>query len=133
MGALGLRNMFKSNLKRTSSLLLIGTLGLLTLGNVSANVMADGYMDETDMVAVSFWLATALMLASTVFFILERQNVAPKWRTSMTVAALVTGVAWYHYTYMRKHWEAFETSPLVMRYIDWLITCLLYTSDAADE
>ena len=79
-------------------------------------------MDETDMVAVSFWLATAMMLASTVFFMLERQNVAPKWRTSMTVAALVTGVAWYHYTYMRKHWEAFETSPLVMRYIDWLIT-----------
>ena len=121
--------MFKSNLKRTSSLLLIGTLGLLTLGNVSANAMGDGYMDETDMVAVSFWLATAMMLASTVFFMLERQNVAPKWRTSMTVAALVTGVAWYHYTYMRKHWEAFETSPLVMRYIDWLITVPLQVSE----
>ena len=76
---------------------MIGTLGLLALGNVSANVAGDGYMDETDMVAVSFWLATAMMLASTVFFMLERQNVAPKWRTSMTVAALVTGVAWYHY------------------------------------
>ena len=86
-------------------------------------------MDETDMVAVSFWLATAMMLASTVFFMLERQNVAPKWRTSMTVAALVTGVAWYHYTYMRKHWEAFETSPLVMRYIDWLITVPLQVAE----
>ena len=121
--------MFKSNLKRTSSLLLIGTLGLLALGNVSANIAGDGYMDETDMVAVSFWLATAMMLASTVFFMLERQNVAPKWRTSMTVAALVTGVAWYHYTYMRKHWEAFETSPLVMRYIDWLITVPLQVAE----
>ena len=121
--------MFKSNLKRTSSLLLIGTLSLLAIGNVSANVAGDGYMDETDMVAVSFWLATAMMLASTVFFMLERQNVAPKWRTSMTVAALVTGVAWYHYTYMRKHWEAFETSPLVMRYIDWLITVPLQVSE----
>ena len=121
--------MFKSNLKRTSSLLLIGTLGLLAIGNVSANVAGDGYMDETDMVAVSFWLATAMMLASTVFFMLERQNVAPKWRTSMTVAALVTGVAWYHYTYMRKHWEQFETSPLVMRYIDWLITVPLQVSE----
>ena len=128
-GNRGLKNMFKSNLKRTSSLLLIGTLGLLALGNVSANVAGDGYMDETDMVAVSFWLATAMMLASTVFFMLERQNVAPKWRTSMTVAALVTGVAWYHYTYMRKHWEAFETSPLVMRYIDWLITVPLQVAE----
>ena len=128
-GNRGLRNMFKSNLKRTSSLLLIGTLGLLALGNVSANVTGDGYMDETDMVAVSFWLATAMMLASTVFFILERQNVAPKWRTSMTVAALVTGVAWYHYTYMREHWSNNGESPLVLRYVDWLITVPLQVSE----
>ena len=40
----------------------------------------------------------------------------------MTVAALVTGVAWYHYTYMREHWVITGESPLVLRYIDWLIT-----------
>ena len=122
----GLRNMFKSNLKRTSSLLLIGTLGLLALGNASA---ATGILETDDMVGVSFWLATAMMLASTVFFILERQNVAPKWRTSMTVAALVTGVAWYHYTYMRGHWISTGESPLVMRYIDWLITVPLQVAE----
>ena len=99
--------MLEPNLKRTSSLLLIGTLSLLTLGTASANNadLTAGSLDSSDMVAVSFWLATAMMLASTVFFILERQNVAPKWKTSMTVAALVTGVAWYHYTYMREHWS----------------------------
>ena len=122
----GLRNMFKSNMKRTSSLLLIGTLGLLALGNASA---ATGILETDDMVGVSFWLATAMMLASTVFFILERQNVAPKWRTSMTVAALVTGVAWYHYTYMRGHWISTGESPLVMRYIDWLITVPLQVAE----
>ena len=122
----GLKNMFKSNLKRTSSLLLIGTLGLLALGNASA---ATGILETDDMVGVSFWLATAMMLASTVFFILERQNVAPKWRTSMTVAALVTGVAWYHYTYMRGHWISTGESPLVMRYIDWLITVPLQVAE----
>ena len=122
----GLRNMFKSNMKRTSSLLLIGTLGLLALGNASA---ATGILETDDMVGVSFWLATAMMLASTVFFILERQNVAPKWRTSMTVAALVTGVAWYHYTYMRGHWVSTGESPLVMRYIDWLITVPLQVAE----
>ena len=118
--------MFKSNMKRTSSLLLIGTLGLLALGNASA---ATGILETDDMVGVSFWLATAMMLASTVFFILERQNVAPKWRTSMTVAALVTGVAWYHYTYMRGHWISTGESPLVMRYIDWLITVPLQVAE----
>ena len=113
-------------MKRTSSLLLIGTLGLLALGNASA---ATGILETDDMVGVSFWLATAMMLASTVFFILERQNVAPKWRTSMTVAALVTGVAWYHYTYMRGHWISTGESPLVMRYIDWLITVPLQVAE----
>ena len=70
-----------------------------------------------------------MMLASTVFFILERNNVATKWKTSMTVAALVTGIAWYHYTYMREHWIATGESPLVMRYIDWLITVPLQVSE----
>ncbi|MGY8670913.1 MAG: bacteriorhodopsin-like [Candidatus Poseidoniales archaeon] len=123
--------MLRSNLKKTSSLLLIGTLSLLTLGTVSAETtgLTAGSLDSSDMVAVSFWLATAVMLASTVFFILERQNVAPKWKTSMTVASLVTGVAWYHYTYMREHWANNGESPLVLRYIDWLITVPLQVSE----
>ena len=79
-------------------------------------------LDTSDNVAISFWIATALMLASTVFFLVERSNVAPKWRTSVTVAALVTGVAWYHYTYMREHWVLTNESPLVLRYVDWIIT-----------
>ena len=79
-------------------------------------------LDTSDNVAISFWIATALMLASTVFFLVERSNVAPKWRTSVTVAALVTGVAWYHYTYMREHWILTNESPLVLRYVDWIIT-----------
>ena len=124
--SVGPRNMFKSNLKRTSSLLLIGTLSLLTLGTAAAE---GGVIVVTDMVAVSFWLATAMMLASTVFFIMERQNVSAKWKTSMTVAALVTGVAWYHYTYMREHWVNTGESPLVLRYIDWLITVPLQVSE----
>ena len=121
--------MNKSNLNRTSSLILVGTLSLLTLGSVAASSHDAKYLDETDMVGVSFWIATAMMLASTVFFILERNNVAPKWKTSMTVAALVTGIAWYHYTYMREHWTVMDDSPLVMRYVDWLITVPLQVSE----
>ena len=103
-----------------------GLLFLVTLGTVSAE---SAVLDPADMVAVSFWLATAMMLASTVFFIMERNNVAAKWKTSMTVAALVTGVAWYHYTYMRDHWVSQETSPLVLRYVDWLITVPLQVAE----
>ena len=116
----------KFQISKQRSLLMTGLLFLFTVGTASAATAA---LDTTDMVAVSFWLATAMMLASTVFFILERQNVAPKWKTSMTVAALVTGVAWYHYTYMRNHWAGTGESPLVLRYIDWLITVPLQVSE----
>ena len=116
----------KTEISKPRSLLLTGLLFLITLGTVSAE---SAVLDPADMVAVSFWLATAMMLASTVFFIMERNNVAAKWKTSMTVAALVTGVAWYHYTYMRDHWVSQETSPLVLRYVDWLITVPLQVAE----
>ena len=108
------------------------TFGLIILATLvfAGNVSADGEtLSENDNVGISFWIATAMMLASTVFFLVERSNVAPKWRTSMTVAALVTGVAWYHYTYMRDHWIMTGESPLVLRYVDWLITVPLQVSE----
>ena len=76
---------------------------------------------ENDYVGMTFWLATSIMLASTVFFFIERADVAGKWRTSMTVAGLVTGIAFWHYLYMREaHLQGEVTT--VFRYIDWLIT-----------
>ena len=76
---------------------------------------------ENDYVGMTFWLATAIMLASTVFFFVERSDVSGKWKTSMTVAGLVTGVAFWHYLYMREaHLQGEVTT--VFRYIDWLIT-----------
>ena len=40
-------------------------------------------LDADDFVGISFWLATAIMLASTVFLFIERGDVAVKWRTSL--------------------------------------------------
>ena len=76
---------------------------------------------SNDYVGMSFWLATAIMLASTVFFFIERGDVKGKWRTSMTVAGLVTGIAFWHYLYMREAHMAGDVTT-VFRYIDWLIT-----------
>ena len=76
---------------------------------------------ENDYVGMTFWLAPAIMLASTVFFFIERSDVSGKWKTSMTVAGLVTGIAFWHYLYMREaHLQGEVTT--VFRYIDWLIT-----------
>ena len=79
-------------------------------------------LSTNDMTGVSFWLVTAAMLAATVFFFVERDRVHGKWKTSLSVAGLVSGVAFWHYLYMRGVWVDTGTSPTVYRYIDWLIT-----------
>ena len=107
------------NRKRTATVGGFIALSLMTMPTAAAETVG---LEATDYVGISFWIATAAMLATTVFFLVERQNVAAKWKTSMSVAALVTGIAWYHYTYMREVWAMGDGSPLVYRYIDWLIT-----------
>lgn len=79
-------------------------------------------LESGDWVGASFWLVSIALLASTVFFFLERDNVDPKWKLSLTVSGLVTGVAWFHYMYMREVWVATQNTPTEYRYIDWLIT-----------
>ena len=63
-----------------------------------------------------------MMLAATVFFFIERDRVKGKWKTSLSVAGLVTGIAFWHYMYMRDVWVNTGESPTVFRYVDWLIT-----------
>jgi len=75
-----------------------------------------------DFVGISFWLVSMACLAATVFFFLERGSVPASWRVSITVAGLVTGIAFIHYLYMREVWIINNESPTVYRYIDWLIT-----------
>ncbi len=79
-------------------------------------------LDTDDFVGISFWVISMGMLAATVFFLIERSSVAPVWRTSVTVAGLITGIAFIHYMYMRGVWVQTGNTPTVYRYIDWLIT-----------
>ena len=101
---------------------------LLTMVGALALPVFAADLDTADMTGVSFWLVTAAMLAATVFFLVERDRVHGKWKTSLSVAALVTGIAFWHYLYMRGVWVESYTgpgtgsSPTVYRYIDWLIT-----------
>ena len=79
-------------------------------------------LKQDDFVGISFWIISMALVASTVFFFLERDRVSPKWKTSLTVSGLVTLVAAVHYFYMRDVWVATGSTPTVFRYIDWLIT-----------
>ncbi len=96
-------------------------LGLL-FGAGQASASAGAVLKPDDFVGISFWLISMALIASTVFFFLERDRVSAKWKTSLTVSGLVTLIAAVHYFYMREVWVSTGSTPTVFRYIDWLIT-----------
>ena len=79
-------------------------------------------LNPADYVGTSFWIISAAMVAATFFFFVERDRAVGKWKTSLTVAAMVTGIAAIHYFYMREVWVLTSDSPTVFRYVDWLLT-----------
>ena len=92
-------------------------LGLSGAANAETALLA-----SDDFVGISFWVISMGMLAATAFFFLERGSVVVAWKTSVTVAGLVTGIAFIHYMYMRGVWVQTGDAPTVYRYIEWLIT-----------
>ena len=102
------------------SMLIVAALafvGVSSSANAATTVLA-----TDDFVGITFWVVSMGMIASTVFFFAERNTVAQAWRPSVSVAGLVTGVAFVHYMYMRGIWVETGETPTVYRYIDWLIT-----------
>jgi len=92
------------------------------MGDLDAAIVAHGFVDPNDPVAISFWIISISMVAATVFFLMESTTVSVHWKTSLNVGALVTLVAAVHYFYMREFWVQLHSSPILYRYIDWTIT-----------
>jgi bacteriorhodopsin len=122
---------------RTSSLLLIATLTLAFAGTVSAAAGemnertglpahlydADGVVDKLALLTYFlFFVGYIAMGAAFVFFMSERSNVAPQYRTTMTISALIVGIAAFHYYYMRGVYADFGVVSIEYRYMDWIIT-----------
>lgn len=89
---------------------------------------------QYDLVYQAFSFAIAVMGAATAFFFLSRAQVAPAYRTAITITGLVTFIAMYHYLRIFASWEASFTvmNGLIKptgiafhdayRYVDWLLT-----------
>ncbi len=106
----------------SKAILGLGLGTAVALASTQAAAASGAILKPDDFVGISFWLITMALMASTVFFFLERDRVSAKWKTSLTVSGLVTLVAAVHYLYMREVWVSTGSSPTVFRYIDWLIT-----------
>ncbi len=75
-----------------------------------------------DPVAFTFFTGYMAMFAAAVFFFFERSRVDDKWKTSLLISGLITGIAAVHYYYMRDYYGATGENPIVLRYIDWTLT-----------
>ena len=133
-GVAWLRNMITDKFSKTTSLLLIATFALAMASTVSAAdtkpigtdglpefVTAEGATLEL-ITFFLFFVGYIAMGAAFVFFMSERSNVAPQYRTTMTISALIVGIAAFHYYYMRGVYADYGTVSIEYRYMDWIIT-----------
>merc|ERR1712019_219070 len=83
------------------------------MGTKPVDNPAAAFLSPHDGVAISFWIISIAMIASTVFFFAEAKTVSSHWQTSLHVGGLVTLVAGVHYMYMREYWVQVHKSPIV--------------------
>lgn len=96
-------------------------MNLLLADATSTYSAVAGGLSVDSLTYYMFWIATVCMGAGTVFFFLERSNVPAKYRTTLTVSGLITGIACFHYFRMAAIYEG-GGFPTEYRYIDWIIT-----------
>lgn len=89
---------------------------------------------QYDLIYNAFSFGFASLAAATIFFWLGRSQVAPQYKTAMTITGLVTFIAAYHYFRIFESWEAaFNVADGTIattgyafnqayRYVDWLLT-----------
>ncbi|MFP4125902.1 MAG: bacteriorhodopsin-like [Alphaproteobacteria bacterium] len=91
-------------------------------------------LGQYQLIANAFSFTIATMGAATLFFWLGRGQVAPAYKTAMTITGLVTFIAAYHYFRIGQSWDAaFDIDDGTLqatgvpfndayRYVDWLLT-----------
>ncbi|WP_353484345.1 bacteriorhodopsin [Haliscomenobacter sp.] len=95
-------------------------MNALVINNFQPMFLAQ--LQPGDYVGFTFFIGSMAMLAATVFFFVQMTRVEGKWKDSLLVSALITGIAAAHYFYMRSFWAENQTSPTEFRYIDWILT-----------
>ncbi len=104
--------------------------------------MSELSVSEYELVYNAFSFTFAAMFASFLYFVLVRNQVAPKYRGALTMSALVVAIAGYHYFRIFESWSgafAFVDGSYVeiesasfndaYRYIDWLLTVPLLVAE----
>ncbi len=121
---------------------MLGTLFSSVMLGFSADLITAEQVGIMPMIVnFTFFVAYISMGAAFVFFLSQRNSVAPEYRTALTLSAIIVGIAAFHYFYMKGLYSD-VTLPLLaqngadyakitrdsflgiinFRYMDWLIT-----------
>jgi sensory rhodopsin len=121
---------------------MLGTLLSSVMLGLSADLITAEQVGILPMIVnFTFFVAYISMGAAFVFFLAQRNSVAPEYRTALTLSAIIVGIAAFHYFYMKGLYSD-VTLPLLavkgadyakitansffgiinFRYMDWLIT-----------
>jgi len=91
-------------------------------------------LSQFELVSNAFSFAIAVMGAATIFLFLGRSQVAPQYKTAVTISGIVTLIAFYHYWRIFDSWQGAYTVTATglqatvhkfndaYRYVDWLLT-----------
>ena len=97
-------------------------LMFIFLMGIPNTAYAEAMREPDDLVGFSFLIISMACLAATAFFFLERGNIGEGWKTSMTLAGIITGVTFIHSLFLRNLWITTGDCPIVYKYIEWVIT-----------
>ncbi len=121
---------------------MLGTLLNSVMLGFSADLITANQVGILPMIVnFTFFVAYISMGAAFVFFLAQRNSVAPEYRTALTLSAIIVGIAAFHYFYMKGLYSD-VTLPLLaqngadyakitadsffgiinFRYMDWLVT-----------
>lgn len=87
------------------------------------------FIPKDDPVAFTFFIGYMAMFAAFVFFFFERCSVDSKWKTSLLVSGLITGIAAVHYYFMKDYYMVTGENPTALRYVDWTLTVPLMCAE----
>ena len=114
------------SLKKNVLVLTLVGLALMIVQSVNAATVNPEVKYDGDALGRAtfflFFIGYISMGAAFVFFMSERNNVAPEFRTTMTISALIVGIAAFHYYYMRGVYIDTGAVSTDYRYMDWIIT-----------
>lgn len=116
----------KISLKKNALVLTFIGLALMVVQSVNAATIDPEVVYADDNLGRAtfflFFIGYISMGAAFIFFMSERNNVAPEYRTTMTISALIVGIAAFHYYYMRGVYIDSGVVSTDYRYMDWIIT-----------